>query len=401
MWIPRDAAEVEEAARRGGLEETASFDAKADLPSTPRKNVTLAVDVAAMSTDGGTLLYGVAEDANKRPTVPQPITLAGAAERVDQIVSTSIAEVPYIDVREYPTDADASKGYLLVVVPQSPRAPHQVIVGNDLRFYSRGAKGNRMLNEGEVARLYRRREEWEQSGEALLAEAIAQAPFAAHEGLAYLHGFTRPVVPDRGIWDRAVARAGNREELQRLLAEAAGLAARASHDYAPRLRQPYWHQQGADEWRMSTRHEPQDDDDPRNVSSLVNVRINIDGRGHLFCGRAADTREHKIIFEVLIAGNFAGFVAAMGTLYRLGSYHGHVDVGLAVTGLRGGYSNTMLTSGRPFIFFEDSGSYNADTYPRNERVAAAELDDPRTVARRMLRHLFEATTGQEDFDPFA
>jgi hypothetical protein len=48
-------------------------------------------------------------------------------------------------------------------VPQSSRAPHQVTVGGDLRFYGRAAKGNRILTEGEVARLYRRREEWEQN----------------------------------------------------------------------------------------------------------------------------------------------------------------------------------------------------------------------------------------------
>jgi hypothetical protein len=49
MWIPRDTTEIEDAAKRGDLEETASFDAKADLPQTAKKNVTLAVDVAAMS----------------------------------------------------------------------------------------------------------------------------------------------------------------------------------------------------------------------------------------------------------------------------------------------------------------------------------------------------------------
>jgi hypothetical protein len=90
-----------------------------------------------MTTDGGVLLYGVAEDEDKRATIPRPIELAGAAERVDQIVQTSIAEAPYIDVRPYPTEDDATVGYLLVIVPQSVRAPHQVTVNSDLRFYGR------------------------------------------------------------------------------------------------------------------------------------------------------------------------------------------------------------------------------------------------------------------------
>jgi hypothetical protein len=61
----------------------------------------------------------IAEDEHGRPTIPQPIPLAGAADRIGQIVATSISEVPYIDVREYPCPDEPSKGYLLVIVPQS------------------------------------------------------------------------------------------------------------------------------------------------------------------------------------------------------------------------------------------------------------------------------------------
>src|SRR5215217_6509158 len=136
MWVPHDAAEVEEAAKRGDLEETPTFDAKVDLP-VPKKNASLAIDVAAMSTAGGVLLYGVGEDQRERPTIPTPMPLAGAADRVSQIVANSISEVPLIDPREYPCEGDPSKGYLLVIVPASARAPHQVTVGGDLRYYGR------------------------------------------------------------------------------------------------------------------------------------------------------------------------------------------------------------------------------------------------------------------------
>lgn len=184
MWVPGDAAEIEEAARLGQLEETSSFDAKAELPAQ-KKNADLAVDVAAMSTDGGVLLYGVAEDDNGAPTIPNPIGLAGASKRIDQIVATSIAEVPHAEVRTYPLVDDPTRGYLVVIVPQSARAPHQVIVGGNLRFYGRGPKGNRPLNEGDVARLYQRRLQWEQDRDSLLADAVQQAPFEPQDELAY------------------------------------------------------------------------------------------------------------------------------------------------------------------------------------------------------------------------
>lgn len=93
MWVPTEASEIERAATAGELPETPSFDAKETLP-TSGKNADLAVDVAAMTTDGGVLLYGVAEDEHGRPTVPRPMELAGTAERVGQIVASSISEVP-------------------------------------------------------------------------------------------------------------------------------------------------------------------------------------------------------------------------------------------------------------------------------------------------------------------
>jgi hypothetical protein len=76
-----------------------------------------------MATRGGTLLYGVGEDEDDRPTVPQPFKLARARERVAQIVRTSISEPPDVQAREIPTNDNPSLGYLVVVVLPSQRAP--------------------------------------------------------------------------------------------------------------------------------------------------------------------------------------------------------------------------------------------------------------------------------------
>lgn len=46
-----------------GIEETVSCDAKRQLPGHNRE---LAEDVAAMANEGGVLIYGVGEDANRR-----------------------------------------------------------------------------------------------------------------------------------------------------------------------------------------------------------------------------------------------------------------------------------------------------------------------------------------------
>src|SRR5690348_12608654 len=98
MWIPASAEEIEAAARAGDLQETASFDGKRGLPPT-NKNRDVAVDIAAMTTEGGVIVYGLGEDQGKRLTILAPFALAGAAERIDQIVQTAIMEVPYIETR--------------------------------------------------------------------------------------------------------------------------------------------------------------------------------------------------------------------------------------------------------------------------------------------------------------
>jgi hypothetical protein len=396
MWIPGTADQIEAAARDGGLTETSSFDAKAMLPQ-PGRNGELAKDIAAMTTDGGVLLYGIAEDDEGRPSVLCPISLDGARERIDQVAQTALAEAPFIEVREYPTDADPSNGYIAVVIPQSARAPHQVTASG--RFYGRGATGNRRLTEGEISRLYRRREEWDQDRDRLLNECVTHAHFRdPGDEYGFLHGFVRPVAPDRAIWDRALVAAGDRSALQQALFAAA--SARRTEDFGPSLRRgAQWHRMGADAWQLSTLSQPAPSQN--DADELIAVMLNIDGRGSLFAGRAVErigSQGHNpngslVIFEHLIAGTLAGFFACMGKLFSLADYHGHVDLGLVVTGIEGGVTAQARVMG-------DGPRYNAATYPRTDRVAAAELDDPRPLVRRLLRHLFEATTGRDNFEPF-
>jgi hypothetical protein len=77
MWEPRSERDILSAIDAGGLVETANFDAKLALPGKG-KSKDLAVDVAVMSADGGTLLYGVAEDGTagqrcrRRSGSPEP-----------------------------------------------------------------------------------------------------------------------------------------------------------------------------------------------------------------------------------------------------------------------------------------------------------------------------------------
>jgi hypothetical protein len=394
MWIPKTAEEVETAAKAGELAETPSFDAKAELPA-PKKNASLAIDVAAMSTDGGVLVYGIAEDDDGRPTIPAPIELAGAGQRIDQIVATSLAEVPFVKIEELRLKGDPPRGYLVVVVPQSERAPHQVTVGQEFRFYGRGPKGNRILAEGEVARLYRRREEWTQDRMALLETAIRHAGIPDGADPGHLHGFTRPVSDDPELFERAIeAFGGSRAVHQELI----GIASQTqlAGSYAPNLEQAsYWEHHSADEWRLSNYGE----EERHKIKRVSELRINRDGRAQMLCGRATDShigQDEPLIIEAVIAGNVEAFFAIMGAIYEAAGYHGQVDVGLAITGVEGANSYVRSQNWRV-----DALRYSADAFTRTAGVSASELIDAPALTHRLLRHFYSASTGYAEYTPFA
>jgi hypothetical protein len=129
----------------------------------------------------------------------------------------------------------------------------------------------------------------------------------------------------------------------------------------------------------------------------LDLEVALDGSGRLFCGRAAHRySDHFLIFEPLVAGLTAKFLAVMGGLYAAGGYLGPVDVGVTVTGLRGGVS--YLLHDNPWI---DRTPFNKDRYRRAERLSASMLSsDPRGAARKLVLPLLRAVT-RESYDPFS
>jgi hypothetical protein len=394
MWIPESEQEILAAIEAGDLVETAAFDAKASLPAKG-KSKDLAIDVAAMASDGGTLLYGVGEDEDDRLTVPQPFGLAGAGERVAQIVRTCISEPPDIQVREIRTGDDPSLGYLVLGVPPSPRAPHMVTVGKEYRYYGRSAKGNMPLTEGEVARLYERRRRWEMDRNEMLDEAIASAPIEPHEGYAFLHLVARPVVPNEVLLDRAKGNQHIADFLHGLFSAAANAEVFPSN-FVPDLPLSKSYERRANGWAASEGL-GEEWRESRGPKGVLDFEIRLDGGGHLFCGRAAQRYPSGafLIFEHTVAGLTSRFLAVLGGLYATGGYLGPVDVGLAVTGLRGGISNVVSQwiAGKP-------EPYDKDQYRRTERFSAPMIStDPRGAASQLVLPLTRAIT-RERYDPF-
>lgn len=396
MWIPASVEELEAAVSDGSLEEGSQLDFKEALPSKGG-NADIAVDVSAMTVDGGVLVYGVGEDENKRPTQLTPIELPGAPERVDQVLRTSVNEPPAVRVVSLALADDPARGYLVVVVPASSRAPHQVVVSGkyQYRYYARGATGNRVLTESEIARLYARRLSWSFDRREHLKSLIDSAPFEPSTDLGYLHAFARPVVIDEDLWIRAAG--DDPKALQRRMLHAAQRA-NEGMGYDPSIADAAsWTRQGADTWRLSR----EENDEPQRC---VRCDIGFDGSGRLFCGRAAERLPPKpyaadqpgplVIFEQIVAGNVASFFALMGELYAAASYAGLADIGVALTGIRGARASSMTN-----VIGHLEHGYGEDVYYTDLQVNAESLEQPRDVTRRILSRFFDALV-HPGYEPF-
>jgi predicted HTH transcriptional regulator len=146
MWSPRTWSELEELL--GIAEETPSLEFKRQIA---KDTAEVAKDIAAMTVNGGVIVYGMDED--KRAQLAMKIVvmpLRGVEERLHSIAGMKIAPVPAFDVtliRENPED---SEGAVVLTVAPSTLAPHCV----EGRFPCREGTITRYLTEPEIARFY-------------------------------------------------------------------------------------------------------------------------------------------------------------------------------------------------------------------------------------------------------
>ena len=105
------------------LEETTHLEFKRELPE-PGKNDSLARSLATLAnTEGGVIIYGIVEE-DGRATALAPIDLKDAPERVGLVAQSVDEPVRLTNLLTIEAEGGHGKGFLVVEVPSSERAPH-------------------------------------------------------------------------------------------------------------------------------------------------------------------------------------------------------------------------------------------------------------------------------------
>lgn len=391
MWLPKTEVEIVQAVQSGALEESAIFDAKEQLS----KNSEIAKDIAAMATDGGVIIYGLGQDEHGRVNQLTPISLDGQAEKVDAIVRSSIAEPPVIHISAIPTETDPAVGYLIVFVPPSERAPHMVVVKGEHRFYGRTATGNYPLPEGEVARLYARRLQSEVNREKLLDEEILRSPLNPNKNFGYLFLFARPVFARDGFFNFDHGDDTNLQTVLNQLVQEVTDGRIYRRNYEPDFNPPSMWKYRADGLFGQMYYPPSEEAEAPRYT--LNLQIDFNGSAHLFCGRAADRymQGDLLVFHDIPSGLTVRFMALLGRLYERTGYYGMVDVGLAITGMRGAvlYSKDIRSQ---YL----RSAYELDHYKRTGRFYALQMRAEPIIPSRNLLMPFIDAMSQGRVNPF-
>lgn len=404
LWVPRT---YEELARGldAGMYESPRLDGKREVSRTRD----VCKDVAAMANDGGVLLYGVDEGNDSRLMLGEPIDPHETEEVISNAVRTGIHNPPRI----FPIpvmDPDGSDGFLVLVVPQSPLAPHMVDIGGEQRFFGRRGTQTTRLTGAQVEELFARRRHTEDEASAQLdaattwvikptgvysdssetAVAATQVDYSTRS-LTVLVAPTLPAgrVVDSARGDRSAAY--YLEELWRNHRQEVGSEWLEVVEEAIRS----W-RVGVDSYLARFRNAN---------DALGNTELQVGRAGSVALRHAAAVsdvgRGRLELHERMVANLTRWVLNCAGTLYRHAGYLGALTVGVQVDGLRDAVGGLMLDAQqRGRLVLTGLPAFTDNQYVRTTEILSLELpENSLQVVSDLLSDLFEAAADGKNYPP--
>jgi hypothetical protein len=315
-----------------------------------------------------------------------PVPLAGLAERIEQVARARIDEPLYLTFNPIDSATQPGLGYLVVLVPASPRAPHMV----EHRYWGRGDKTKYRLSDAEVERLMALRERWAADAERLLRDWMAADPIPA-DSRANGHLFiTASPVPQRQRLLLPLFADNWPPVFQRLVSQ----TTQAGGLFEPgMLGSLSVFSTTADGWAWSSyavfgERREREELKASSERRALTVEICEDGRLRLMCGRATDRWQdsNHALIDPLILGLAARMVSLAACVSAEAGFLGSWDFGVGITGLRDSrvYS---LARGIPSA----GPPYTADAYIATTRATVTEIEaGTGPVVERLLGRLMRA-----------
>ena len=395
MWAPQTETDIQRAIDGGGVRESHTFDAKREQPPPIGRNVDIAIDLASFAVDGGRILYGLSDP--RSPTAPMvraPFDISGLPERLDQVAGGGFIDPPLrITCEPIASDEHPGLGYLLVVIPISPDAPHQV--GG--KYRGRGDTTNIVLSDAEVRRLHSERGRHAVDMAQLLDAEVARDPTTADlRTQGHLFVIAQPLVPRPDLLARSLGSA--KDWWAWLNGTSTRLLEARAEDAAPYLL-------GAsvsprpDGWAMHTyeigadRHLRPNGESPVREDNLLDLEVRDDGGLRLFCGRASSVLNRPapvdfVVHKLIVTLTYRVVHAALAVSDQT-DYLGAWGFAVGITGIGRALVDDSVYGGLMRVI---------DDYAQSVSVSLAELQDPKAVVMRLLGRWYRGI-GMPDFVP--
>jgi hypothetical protein len=387
-WLPRSEDDLARGLKEGLLRESHYVDLKREPDPGKAVNKAMAVDMASLAVDGGILVYGADEQSGEL----NPFDFSGFRERVDQVARSLVDEPLSVRIELFGSTTDPDKGYAIVIVPESPSAPHMV----EGRYRGRGDTTNIVLSDAEVVRLHERRRESRRSIEDLVRAEIERDPSPPqHRTQAHMFVVAEPVSSRPEMLLEAIGDANpTRWIFEKVIHGEASVA--LTDQWSPDFGAVSTVSRASDGWsahsgyiapgRQPTQEAKEGD--------YFEVELRENGGVRLFCSRASvpHPREDamgRVAFETLIGGLTLRAVLIADVISKECGHYGAWNLGLAVTNLKGAVSWRATQS-----FGAYAVPFSADGYVETARVTGEEIDgDPVQVASRLFGRLNRALNG--------